>query len=96
MATILVLDMKKTRYFICFQAKTIACSNSHYLIPWKKENNFHIDVVISFHPEFGDLIPLSLQVQLGDLLANNKKIQPNNSPFILVLRQAKPSVYLEH
>jgi len=52
--------------------------------------------VISFHPEFGDLIPLSLQVQLGDLLANNKKIQPNNSPFILVLRQAKPSVYLEH
>lgn len=46
--------------------------------------------MISFHAEFGDLISLSLQVLLGDLLGNKKRIQPNNSPFILVLCQANP------
>lgn len=89
MATISVLGMKKIGYFICFQTNTMACSNGHYLITWKQENNYHHDLVIIFHPEFGDLIPLSLQVLLGDLLGNKKRIQPNNSPFILVLRQAK-------
>lgn len=46
--------------------------------------------MISFHAEFGDLISLSLQVLLGDLLGNRKGIQPNSSPFILVLCQGKP------
>lgn len=86
----MVLRVKKIGYFMCLQTDTVVCRNSHYLILESKRKNFHHDLVISFHAEFGDLISLSSQVLLGDLLGNKKRIQSNNSPFILVLCQAKP------
>lgn len=90
-----VLGMKKIGYFMCcFQTNTIACSNGNYLILWKQENNFHHDQVINFHPEYGDQVPLSLQVLLEVLFGNKKRVQPNNSPFILALHQAKNQAFI--
>jgi len=90
-----VLGMKKIGYFMCcFQTNTIACSNGNYLILWKQENNFHHDQVINFHPEYGDQIPLSFHMLLEDLFGNKKRIQLNNSPFILALHQAKNQAFV--
>lgn len=92
--TILVLRVKKIGYFMCLQTDTVACCNGHYLIPWKQEKNFHHDLVISFHAEFGDLISLSLQ--MGDLLVTRKEFNLTTAYSSWCCVRQNPSLYLEY